>query len=62
MYVHHCPRCELRFSNEADVKDHLINDHSVEPETLKERLPGWTRDHEERRDAPDLMHPDPNRT
>ena len=62
MSVRHCPRCELRFSDEAGVKDHLILDHRVEPEKLEERLPGWTPDHKERRDAPDLMHPDPNRT
>jgi hypothetical protein len=33
--THQCPRCELRFRGEADVKDHLVRDHGVDPEQLE---------------------------
>jgi hypothetical protein len=34
MRVHQCPKCELRFPDENEVKQHLIDDHHVEPEEL----------------------------
>lgn len=61
MRVHQCPRCELKFFDEATVKDHLIADHNVEPDQLEQHLPGWSQEHRERRDAPDLLHPERDR-
>lgn len=34
MAVHQCPKCELRFSDSNEVKQHLIDDHGVAPEDL----------------------------
>lgn len=34
MRVHQCPKCELRFSDENEVKQHLVDDHGVAPEEL----------------------------
>ena len=39
MPVHQCPKCELRFSGNAELKEHLIGDHDVDPESL-DRYPG----------------------
>jgi hypothetical protein len=33
--VHTCPRCELRFEREAEVADHLVNDHRFDPDALR---------------------------
>ena len=33
--IHTCPRCELRFEREAEVTDHLINDHRFDPDALR---------------------------
>lgn len=57
MRVHQCPRCDLRFRGEAEIKDHMVNDHDVDPESLERHVAGWTHEVEERRDAPDLLHP-----
>jgi hypothetical protein len=57
MRIHQCPRCELRFRDEADTKDHLVSDHQVDPESLERHLAGWTQETASRRDAPDLMRP-----
>lgn len=54
MKILQCPRCELRFSAEGDLKDHLSRDHGVEPETLEHHPAGYAPDY---RDAPDLLHP-----
>ena len=59
MRVHQCPHCELRFAEEAEVKDHLTADHDMEPERLREHPPGWREEMREERRAPDLMHPGP---
>lgn len=56
MRVHHCPRCELRFRDEAEAKDHLVNDHGVDPERLERRAPGWNPD-APHREEPDLVNP-----
>ncbi|MGH7645389.1 MAG: hypothetical protein ACREMR_07355 [Gemmatimonadales bacterium] len=39
-----CPRCELRFTTAAEVREHLISDHGMTPEQLAEPypLPGRT--------------------
>ena len=62
MDIHHCPRCELRFANDSEVRDHLVTDHHLDPEVVARRLPGWQAEMAERRDAPDLVGAtDPNR-
>jgi hypothetical protein len=33
--VHHCPRCELRFRNVAELRDHFDHDHHADPETFR---------------------------
>lgn len=35
MPVHQCPKCELRFYDEHEVREHLIDDHGVDPELLE---------------------------
>lgn len=32
--VHQCSRCELRFSNVAELQDHFARDHHADPETF----------------------------
>jgi hypothetical protein len=32
--THYCPRCELRFRTESEVKQHLAQDHDVVTEGL----------------------------
>lgn len=32
--VHHCPRCELRFRNVAELRDHFDHDHHADPDTF----------------------------
>ncbi|MGH8897697.1 MAG: hypothetical protein ACRDZ4_11910 [Egibacteraceae bacterium] len=34
-----CPRCELRFLVDAEVRDHLIDDHGMLPEQLEHPYP-----------------------
>ena len=34
MSVHQCPRCELRFEHDSELKSHLVTDHGVDPEEL----------------------------
>ena len=46
MRVHQCPKCELRFLDEAEVKSHLIVDHGLSGEQLEEPLHGVHRRHE----------------
>jgi hypothetical protein len=33
--IHTCPRCELRFEREAEVADHLVNDHRFRPDDIR---------------------------
>lgn len=33
--IHTCPRCELRFEREAEVADHLVNDHRFNVDELR---------------------------
>ena len=32
--VHQCPRCELRFTNAAELRDHFGHDHAADPDTF----------------------------
>ncbi|HUF33985.1 MAG TPA: hypothetical protein VMN58_12335 [Acidimicrobiales bacterium] len=32
--VHQCPRCELRFANSAELRDHFGRDHHADPDTF----------------------------
>jgi hypothetical protein len=34
-----CPRCELRFRVDAEVRDHLIAEHGMLPEQLEHPYP-----------------------
>ncbi len=52
MRVHQCPKCELRFFDEYEVKQHLVDDHGVEPEALDRHLSGDMHGVHPRRDAP----------
>jgi hypothetical protein len=33
--VHTCPRCELRFERDAEMRDHLARDHGVDTEAVE---------------------------
>lgn len=33
--VHQCPRCELRFTNAAELRDHFGHDHAADPDTFE---------------------------
>ena len=33
--IHTCPRCELRFQRDAELRDHLARDHNVSPESIE---------------------------
>lgn len=52
MTVRQCPRCELRFRDEAETRQHLVDDHGVDPERLQAtgRLARGVHPH---RDVPD---------
>lgn len=49
--IHQCTRCELRFHDRSEVRDHLVADHGLDPEQLDVhyRMPAGVRPH---RDAP----------
>ncbi|HWB70610.1 MAG TPA: hypothetical protein VG452_00190 [Egibacteraceae bacterium] len=36
MRIHQCPRCELRFRDEPQLSDHLVLDHSLDPEVAEQ--------------------------
>jgi hypothetical protein len=38
MAVHTCPRCELRFELDAEVREHLVLDHRLDPDALRPHL------------------------
>ncbi|CAN5137687.1 hypothetical protein BH20ACT9_BH20ACT9_06450 [soil metagenome] len=40
MRVHQCPKCELRFPHEAELKGHLRTDHGLTGEQVAEPLRG----------------------
>lgn len=33
--VHQCPRCELKFANPAELRDHFDHDHHADPATFE---------------------------
>jgi hypothetical protein len=35
MSVHQCYRCELRFADLNEVRDHLVHDHDLDPEAVE---------------------------
>lgn len=37
MAIHTCPRCELRFELETEVREHLVLDHRLSPDALRAR-------------------------
>ena len=39
MDVRQCPRCELRFEHEAELKSHMVIDHNLDPEGLEGDYP-----------------------
>jgi hypothetical protein len=39
MSARQCPRCELRFLSDVEVRDHLILEHGMEPESLEMPYP-----------------------
>lgn len=56
MAVHYCPRCELRFSSEGEVAEHLRSEHDVDPkevETLR-----YGRESQQKPLYPDLVDED----
>ena len=55
MAVHQCPRCELRFRGEAEVRWHLVDDHGLEPEALEHHFRLSAGRHP-RREPPDPTH------
>lgn len=52
MRVHQCPKCELRYRDDHEVKQHLVDDHGVDPENLEQQLSGDRRGTRPHRDAP----------
>ena len=38
MAILQCPKCELRFTNESELQDHLENDHE-DPDTPERDVP-----------------------
>lgn len=32
--IHHCPRCELRFTTVSELQDHFTIDHAADPDTF----------------------------
>lgn len=37
--AYQCPRCELRFRDDSEVRDHLIVEHGMKPEQLERPYP-----------------------
>ncbi len=33
--THQCPRCELRYRSQSEVKSHLVDDHRVDESELE---------------------------
>jgi hypothetical protein len=52
MRVHQCPKCELRYRDEHEVKQHLVDDHGVDPEDLEQHPSGGLPGVHPHRDAP----------
>lgn len=54
MRVHQCPKCELRYADENEVKQHLIDDHRVAGEELEHHMSGVRPGIHPHRDAPSV--------
>jgi hypothetical protein len=54
--VHQCYRCELRFLSEQEVRDHLVRDHGVDPETVDHHYATLPPGVHSRRRPPDPAH------
>jgi hypothetical protein len=52
MRVHQCPKCELRYRDDHEVKQHLVDDHGVDPEELEHHLSGERHGTRPHRDVP----------
>lgn len=52
MPVHQCPKCELRYRGDNEVKQHLVDDHGVEPEQLEHQFSGDRHGTQAHRQAP----------
>ena len=39
MDIRQCPRCELRFEHEAELKHHMVLEHNMDPEALEGDYP-----------------------
>jgi len=51
--VSQCPRCELRFSTAGELRDHLVAEHGVDPDTLADRTPSLAKEVRPQRRDPD---------
>lgn len=56
MRVHQCPKCELRYPDESEVRDHLVRDHGVQPEKLEHHFSGMTGGVHPRHHVPNPAH------
>ncbi len=61
MRIHQCPKCELRYPNESEVKDHMVRDHGVQPESLEHHFSGMAGGVHPHRHAPDPRASDSER-
>lgn len=59
MNVHQCPRCELRFRNETELRYHLTVDHAVDPQAVEQISYGAAR--QQRPLYPDFVERDRGR-
>jgi len=53
MAVAQCPRCELRFASAGEVRDHLVQEHGVDPDTLADPTPSLAKEVRPRRRGPE---------
>jgi hypothetical protein len=62
MAVRQCPRCDLRFRDEAELRSHLGDDHGLDPEALERHLGHSGSSVHRRPPAPThVVHADPHR-
>ena len=54
MRIHQCPRCELRFRDENEVRAHLTDDHGLEPQAFEPHFTGKPQGVHSRRHTPDV--------
>ena len=56
MRTHQCPRCDLRFARDAELKWHLVDDHGLAPEAIEPHPRTLPAGVHERRIPPDPTH------